>query len=360
MTETGAVRVDHHQFLLAAADADTTDTTAEGRLIWTGPGFVTVLTGIAYGPATLTLDRTDRVPRLEDWDTVEETVIDTGTPLRVMSLDGEPSTGFTAVPAGRYRIRVHARGRDGHWDLEVAEPTETYLVTVTATGDPVATLTTLRKTDTAYDPPAKQVPVIDYDHVYATGSDGQPIKVGANSPEAHALYARRNQWGGRPPTGRIGTDADLRDSAAAVADLDRDLVDEIDALSAQRQRELVRWCARCAFERAGLTEHADFRDALDAIDSGRTPPPDLVNLSLAWHRLDTDPRIVLNIIPGPDGEPERIAQHKAITAYTFAIEDLDPTRAAFEAVRHTAATYGRHYRELIQRLRTEFLQSSSQ
>ncbi|MGW6335734.1 hypothetical protein [Nocardia rhamnosiphila] len=47
MTETGTVQVDHQQFLLTAADTDTTDITTEGNLLWTGPGFVSVLTGIA-------------------------------------------------------------------------------------------------------------------------------------------------------------------------------------------------------------------------------------------------------------------------------------------------------------------------
>lgn len=355
MTETGLVRVDHHQFLLATVDADPTAVIEEGALIWTGPGFVTVLTGIAYGPATLTVTAADTEPGLTDWETVQQTVVEADAELRVLSLDGEPAPGFAPIPAGRYRIRVCARGRDSHWDLEVAEPTETYLLTFAATDDPVATITTLRKTDTAYDPPAKQVPVIDYDHVYVTDADGQPVKVGRDSPEAHAVYARRNQWGGRPPTGRLAVDAALGLSAAAVADLDRELVDDIDTLTSQRQRELVKWCARRAFERAGLTAVADFTEALDAIDQNRTPPPDFANAALAWHRLENDPHIPLTVIPGADGQPELIPQEKAITAYMCAVEGLDPAKAAFDAVRYAAAVYGRQYGELIQRLRTDFL-----
>ncbi|MGC4994790.1 hypothetical protein [Nocardia salmonicida] len=50
MSETGTVQVDRHQFLLSTIDADPTDVTAEGTLIWTGPGFVCVLTGIVQWP----------------------------------------------------------------------------------------------------------------------------------------------------------------------------------------------------------------------------------------------------------------------------------------------------------------------
>ncbi|WP_280194799.1 hypothetical protein [Nocardia farcinica] len=87
MTETGTVQVEHHQFLLAATDTDTTAVTGEGNL-WAALGFVTVLTGIAHGPATLTLDSTDEADTAtEDWEVVEETVIDSPEPLRVIGLD---------------------------------------------------------------------------------------------------------------------------------------------------------------------------------------------------------------------------------------------------------------------------------
>ena len=50
MPTHGVIRVDHHQFNLGSVETDTLATITEGSLIDVGPGFVTVRTGIAYGP----------------------------------------------------------------------------------------------------------------------------------------------------------------------------------------------------------------------------------------------------------------------------------------------------------------------
>ncbi|MBF6286701.1 hypothetical protein [Nocardia cyriacigeorgica] len=360
MTETGTVQVDHHQFLLTTADADTTAVTAEGTLIWTGPGFVTILTGIAHGPATLTVDTSATHHDVDEWETVEETVIDADSDLLVISLDGNVTSGYPPIPPGRYRVRAHARGRDSHWDLDVTEPTENYLLHLTPTTEPVRAITRLRKTDTAYNPPAKQIPVIDYDHVYVSGPGGTTIKVRHDSPEAQAVYAQRDQWAGRLPTGRIAANRDLYLVASTLADLDRDLVDDIDALTDERQHALARWCARRAFERAGLTVFDDFRAALDAMDNNTAPPADFANFSLAWHRLETDPGIPLTVEPGFGGRPEFMPQYTALTTYMYAVSDLEPVRTAFEAVRSCIGTYGQHYPDLMLRIRAEFLATAEQ
>ncbi|MEU1525352.1 hypothetical protein ABZ413_24455 [Nocardia rhamnosiphila] len=353
MTETGTVQVDHQQFLLTAADTDTTDITAEGILIWTGPGFVSVLTGIAYGPVTLTVDTTTISSVSDSWEAVEETVIESGAELRVMTLDGEIAPAFGALPAGRYRVRVHARGRDTHTGLEVSEPAETYLLTVTPSTGPVGTVTTLIDTDTAHSQTSR-MPVIDYDRVWVPGPDGGHIEVARDSPEAQAVYAGRDRWGGHPPTGRLAHDIELRVPASAVADLDRDLVDEILALSAPQQSRLARRCARWAFEQAGLAEIPDFSEALDALDHDRKRPRALANSSLAYHRLETDPTITLTVIPGFGGNSAVVPQAEALATYEYA-GSPDPLRAAFEAIRFAAQTYGQLHPELISRIRTEFL-----
>ncbi|MEU1982059.1 hypothetical protein [Nocardia sp. NPDC019395] len=352
MTETGIVQVDHQQFLFAAADTDTTDITAEGSLIWTGPGCVSVLTGIAYGPVALTLDTTAGSSTFDGWEAVEETVIESPAELRVMTLDGDMPPEFAPVSAGRYRVRVHARGRDTHTGLEVGEPTETYLLTVTTSTDAVGTVTTLVDNDTAHNQTSR-MPVIDYDRVWVPGPDGGYIEVARDSPEAQAVYAARDRWGGRPPTGRPSVDVGPGSAASIVADLDRDLVDEILALPAPRQRELAGRCTRWAFEQAGLAEVPDFREALDALDHDRKRPRALANSSLAYHRLETDPTITLTVIPGFGGNSSVIPQVQALYTYEFA-HHPDPARAAFEAIRFAAETYGQRYPELISRIRTEF------
>ncbi|MBF4998279.1 hypothetical protein IRT45_14070 [Nocardia sp. BSTN01] len=356
MTQTGTVQVSDHQFLLAGSGTDTTDVTAEGTLIWTGPGFVTILTGIAYGPATLTVDTHDTTAALEEWETVEETVIDAPEDLRVLSVDGRVADGYALIPAGRYRVRAHARGRDIDFDGIATEPTEQYLLQITPTTRPTDSITRLRKTDTAHEPPTKQLPQVDYEHFHAPGPDGTLTKFTIDSPEAQAVFALRNRWGGRPPTGRLAEDLTISTAASIIADLDRDLVDEIDALSEDRLRALARWCARRAFERSGLVEFDDFRTALDTMDHGTTPPPDFANHSLTTYRLQTDPAIPLTIEPGIAGATDFVPQYEAARTYMLAVSnDITAIRAALEAVRSGIATYGRDYPEFITRLRTEFL-----
>ncbi|MGW6335733.1 hypothetical protein [Nocardia rhamnosiphila] len=143
-------------------------------------------------------------------------MIESGAELLVMTLDGDVPPEFGAIPAGRYLVRVHARGRDTHTGLDVSEPTETYLLTVTPSTGPVGTITTLADADTAHSQTSR-MPVIDYDRVWVPGPDGGHIEVARDSPEAQAVYAGRDRWGGHPPTGRLTHDTELRILASVVA-----------------------------------------------------------------------------------------------------------------------------------------------
>lgn len=357
MRETGTVQVDHHQFLLTTSDAATTDVTAEGTLIWAGPGFVSVLTGIANGPAVLTLtDESDDDGDLGNWEVVEETVIETISPLHVTGLDGAQPSEFSAIKPGRYLLRAHARGRAAHYDLGVAEPTETYLLRLTPTITPHAAITCLRAspahTDISTAP--KQRPQLDATVIYLLGEDGTYMKVDRFGPEAYAFYERRDGFGGRPPTGPALLNLSVKNSASKIAYLDRDLVDEVLAMSQSEQTRLVRWCARQAFERCGLTAIADFRDALDAADAGTTPPADFVNFSLLSRRLETDPQIPLTVIPGFEGVGDLIPEYSAIGIYNYvgnpAIEPWQTLAALYSAL----CAFGRDYPDLVRSLRAEF------
>ncbi|MFD3459302.1 hypothetical protein ACFWVM_06305 [Nocardia fluminea] len=358
MTETGTVQANDHQFLLSGRDTDTTDVGAEGNLIWAGPGFITVLTGIAFGPVALAIDNSTTEPAIDDWDTVEETVIDTDTDLLVLTVDGEVATGYTPIPAGRYRVRAYARGRDADFDTTTTTPTEHYLLHITSATVADTSIASLREAPSSRQFPPKRLPEVDYQHFYAPGPDGSLAKFTIDSPEAKAVFALRDQWGGRPPTGRIAENLQYSSPASIIADLDRDLVDEIDALSEDRLRALARWCARRAFEHAGLTEFADFRAALDAAEHNTTPPADFLNESLTLHRLHTDPAIALTIEPGIAGATDFVPQYEALRPYMFAVSDLADIKVALEAVRFCLATYGRDYAALIRQLRTEFLYPS--
>ncbi|RDI68387.1 hypothetical protein [Nocardia pseudobrasiliensis] len=83
-TQHGRIQADHSQFLLADPNVDTTDISDEGDLIRAEPGFVTIMTGIAYGPVDLTVELLDHAPNdtdLGDWQVVEETIARTQSGL---------------------------------------------------------------------------------------------------------------------------------------------------------------------------------------------------------------------------------------------------------------------------------------
>ncbi|MFB7878549.1 hypothetical protein ACFC06_25160 [Nocardia sp. NPDC056064] len=360
MTETGTVQVEDHQFLITAADADTTDVTAEGTLIWTGPGFVSVLAGISHGPVTLTVDLTGTFDTaLDSWEAVEEAVVEAGTALHLMTLGGNLAEPFSPIPAGRYTIRVHACGRDTHFDLGVTEPVETYLIQLGPTTTPPAGITCLRRTDSAHgatEVPTDRRPKTD-DRVNIPGENGTWIKVDRDSPRAHEVYEYRAQFGPRPPSEWLTADPGRRLTASYVAYMDRDLVDDIAALTADQQRALARWTTRRAFERAGLAEHPDFRAALDAMDNATPPPPKFTVPSLISNWMDTDPSITFTVAPGFGGQTDSCPQSDAIATYLYTVgdeTDIESPTAAFEAIRWASRAYGHDYPELITAIREEF------
>ncbi|WP_306358719.1 MULTISPECIES: hypothetical protein [unclassified Nocardia] len=356
MRETGTVQVDHQQFVLAAPEADTLDIQREGALLWTGPGFVTVLTGIAYGPATLTVELDDQAPAgdsFDGWEAVEETVIESGEALKVLTLAGDAVPGFGVIAPGRYRVRAHARGRDALWGGEVTEPTETYWLRLwpAPDADTGTGIVLLCKADAAYSPPEKAIPQVDSTMATVFADDGAVLHVAIDSPEVAQVHERNRTWGGRPPR---YPDAAL--SAMGISGLDRELIDELEQLSPDRQRALTRWCVRRAFEQAGLDRIPDFAEALEAMDEGRTPPPDFANGSLLRHRVDTDPAIPLTVRDGVPGAVQHILQHTAVSAYVYYAAP-DPMKAMFTVVSLTASTYGMNYRQLFDRIRDEVLQN---
>jgi len=122
VTQWELVRVDHHQFALGEPGADTLNAVAEGTLIEVGPGFVSFYTGITYGPARLALDLLEHAPDTEatqEWEVIEEATITTTSDIVVTTLDGTESTTLTPIPAGRYVVRAHTRGRDTRYGEDV-------------------------------------------------------------------------------------------------------------------------------------------------------------------------------------------------------------------------------------------------
>lgn len=344
---TGVVRVDHHQFYLSERDVDPTDAAARGTLIEVGAGFVSFYTGIAFGPVEYAISVTDGPPELdfENWEVIEESEVVASTPLYVMGVDGHAAAS-DGIPAGRYRIRASASGRDSQYGMDVPEPTERYLIQMWPTTTHEAEVNLICKTDQAW-ASATQVNEsnLSFDHVYVRSEGGEIKKVLPQSPEAQAVFAEINGYGGRPLTPVL----ERIFASRSVAALDRPLIDRLESANPDDQMWFARWCIRKSWERAGFAHIDWFQQVLSEMDSGGPPNPDLINSSAARNRLDADARITRVVAPGLPGSAEVIPQYQALLGYTRSMAPgIGPLEAAIEAFHSAALTYGMEYPQLLE------------
>ncbi|MCK8672198.1 hypothetical protein M1M07_13840 [Rhodococcus sp. HM1] len=357
MQSDGVVQVDHHQFSFGDPTVDTLDPLAQGTLIDVGDGAVWFYTGIAYGPVRVRVELLDRPPTdlaQEGWEVVEETIVSATQAMVVSAADGTVCTTIDPVPAGTYRVRAHARGRDTHFGLDVDEIVEDYLICLwpTTTRIADAQVRTLRKTDTAWSPqPQVDRPEPSRAYVYIRDDSGEVVTVAPRSREALAVRAVLHTFGGKPLTPAL----EAIYAARHVAGLDRDLIDRVEALDDDRQRAFARWCVHRAWERAGLVRSPWFRDRLAEMDAGHPVHPDFLASTAARNRIDVDPRIRLTLVSGLPASAELVQQYEALLAYARSMySEATPLESAIEALRHTAQTYGMDYPELFARARRDF------
>lgn len=362
MRTEGIVNVEYHQFSISGPDTETLDAQHEGTLIETGPGFVSALTGITFGPVHVAIETLDSAPSdsdYTDWEVIEESAIESGENLLLTTAAGSVISSLKPIPAGRYHIRAYARGRDVNAGLEVHEPSEHYLFHLWPhEPDKIIELEVrqILETDTAWsEEPAKsnQPTSDDIDRRIVTiiGTDGDPVRVGVYSPEAEADRARRADFGDRP----LSTKVESLYSARYMAGFDRELVERVEQLSETEQRAFAHWCVHRAFDRAGIS-HIDWvAEGLDAMDKGRSRPPAFEHGMVSLARLTADPRIIRTINTGIPGGADVIPQYQALSAFENGTsEELPPFESAMTALQHAAWTYGMDYNELLQSARTDF------
>ncbi|WP_064077174.1 hypothetical protein [Prescottella equi] len=358
MRTEGVVVVDHHQFVLGERDVDYLQTVCHGTLLDAGPGFVAFYTGIAYGPARITVDVLDQAPHGPDtaaWEVIEESSLTATSDITVHAIDGTV-TDLKPVPAGTYRVRAHARGRDHHYGQDVTEPVEDYLVEMWVEATPDPSVDTLHKTDTAWSPQTQvNESSLSADYVFVTDDSGAVIKVAPQSPEAQAVRKKLKEFGGRP----LSPTLEAVFSSRYVAGLDRDLIDKIDSATPAQQQAFARWCVRRAWERAGIADIDWLAAVLDNMDAGASPDTRFLASFEARNRLDQDPRITRTIGTGLPADRELIPQYEALHAYSFSMYDgVTALEAAIEAFWHAARTYGMDYRELTTAARRDFFEES--
>jgi len=134
------VRTEDHSFIVGDGD-DMPIATADFSTGLAGAMYncAMICTGIDRGPVTVTAEALDAAPGLDSvdqWDDVAE--ISLTAPVgrlavhQLLYLPGEtPPDLPTLSPGGpgSYRVRIHTRGRDAHYDQVVDTPDEEYHLT---------------------------------------------------------------------------------------------------------------------------------------------------------------------------------------------------------------------------------------
>lgn len=138
MPKTSKTYVEWHQFGIGHETGETRERPVDqGSVIFVVQRmFCTVRTGIASGYVRLTTEALDGPPASidESWEDIGEVSLDSSPdiPMHATSWERDPDVELTdrldAHGPGTYRLRVHARGRDLHWDGSTLEPVEDYLI----------------------------------------------------------------------------------------------------------------------------------------------------------------------------------------------------------------------------------------
>ncbi|WP_198034640.1 MULTISPECIES: hypothetical protein [Actinomycetes] len=319
-----------------------------------GPNFVTIMTGVAYGPVSLTVEVLDCHPDdldvFSEWEVVEEATVKVSKPIRVITLDGELAPDFPKLPIikGLNTFRVSARGRDANWDMTVNEPTEWYLVQIWNATQPAA-MRRLHKTDAAWSDDIVTHKTRSWWDPDPAMDASMHIKYGY---EQMAIWAKQQaiDWGGRPPTDKLRGVAYAKEFAGH----DRMLVDAMARARAPKLRKIAAWAARRAYTIAGIADIEWIRDGLDALDKGTPLPPpfDAPHSTRVLDAFNAESRIELWTTTDA-GKVAPLAATYAMNALTDARRE-EPLTAAFSALRTAALTGGSDYVQLIADLRREF------
>lgn len=163
---------------------------------------------------------------------------------------------------------------------------------------------------------------------------------------AEDLEARA--WGGSLPSPRL---RQLGGRAMVLAQMDRPLLDAIDASPAQTQRAVAVWAAHQACAVAGLDVLGWVARALAALDAGDPLPPPFDDPVAMWERLAGDETVPRSTVTAPDGTPNVSQQYMALPAVPAAAE-ADPLLAAVVAVQTAALAFGDRRQEFLQAAHT--------
>ncbi|MFD6860464.1 transposase [Rhodococcus sp. NPDC060086] len=354
MSRFGTVVADHHQFVLGSPSGETYEPEETGSVVEVGPNFATVMTGVAYGPVTLTVEVLDDEPSdvvdTEEWGIVEEATVNFTKPAYVLTMDGEKASDFPKLPIARglHRFRVFGRGRDTYADAAVTEPTEHYLVQIWKTTRP-REMVRLHKIDAAWDQSIVTHPKRNWWDPDPAGDATLYLKYGYDQM---ARWAKDEaiRWGGRPPSEKLRSNY----YAMGLAGLDRPLADAITRARTPKLRRIATWAARRAYTTIGIAEIPWISAGLTALDRGDPlPHPFGEHEHLALEQAFRDEPTIDTTITG-DAEDRKVPPAlRAISVISTAAK-TDPLNAVFHCLHIAARTDDSDYTSLIEDVRREF------
>lgn len=325
------------------------------------PGLLFLTTGLHTGVAPFTVDVLEAAPELDnDWeDQIEASFV---TPSVEVWLGwGNDHTVAVQLPStGTYRVRYAVKSMDegrrkdtrgiGEPEIDryalVMWPAPTAPDAVLRTGSDCAAYWH-RFVATLPAPPAPG-------EIAAAAQEAEERE--RLALESAAAERESRGWGGALPSARLRA---LGPRALSAVRGHRDVLEALDALPAGRQRELARWLARRAFERADLAGLDWVAPALTAIDRGEALPPPFTSRDAALARVlhqDGPPRDLSTAISRVDSSsppaPRRIHRPSFAVPTIFAAMNPDPFEAVRDSLHHCLETFDDEAEELIAEVRS--------
>ncbi|MDV6270667.1 hypothetical protein [Rhodococcus globerulus] len=275
---------------------------------------------------------------IAEWEVVEEAPLRIDSSAQIMRLDGEQVEGFPVIPAGRYRIRAHARGRDSAWDRQVTVPVEQHMIWVWPETSRRG-LRQLKKTDHAWDESAQDL-TPDLGKVVFIDPDGTLRKLDPGSYEVQKAYTDMTPWEGREPSEKLRA----LHVSQNLSRIDRRLLDVFESADAEALDEITAWSARRACERAEI-DQIDWVAELLALVDECVDLTEYISGSL-YDRVRRDKRITRRIRHGRHLSPDFVEQDVAI-AIMHSTMHGDSLERALQTLEQALRTYGLDAQELV-------------
>ena len=344
---------------------------------------------------------TARPPTDDDqWQQIVEDHLDIG-PDGVLQIDSTTTSPVDCVvPPGSYLVQVSGRGfvnygwpggttpgdvwrirlwpSDGtnarsaiRWDMPgygIPENERSIEDAAGSTSQPASSITDIRGVNAdPNSPPAKWITVFH--------EDGTAQLVNRSELKEQARERELAAWGGGEPIRRVLS----YNGGQELSRYDRALVTSILAVDDATARSIATWCARAAFDFAGLSDRTWVRPALGALAAGRplpSPFASLADIGTAFAQLGADRESELAALEDIEDDIETHsvvysgsyeplvdwadpydmlvdAPSMAIPSL-FSAADDDPHKAAIETLGHASHTYAARAAELHARLRSTF------